>query len=546
MNRQQSAFDVLIVGAGPSGVTLANLLGIRGFRVAIFDREQDIYDKPRAITADHEVMRIFQECGLSEEISSKTIPHPGTDYIGLENQVIKRFYPAPAPHSLSWEPTWMFVQPELEHSLRRGLQRFDGVQVFLGHELTGFRQDDGEVTATVKEATTGHSFDLTGRYLIGCDGGRSTVRRLLGSTIEDLAFDEWWIVVDAWLRGDIELPARATQYCHPWRPGSFIIGPGDLRRWEIKMLPGETPESLESDDAALAVLAHFVDTTKLELYRKAVYRFHALVVDEWRQGNVFLMGDAAHQTPPFLGQGLCAGVRDAANLAWKLEGVERKGYSRALLDTYTEERKPHVRTVVAHAKSFGLIIGELDMDAARARDRRLGEELASGKAEIIRQKFIPGLDAGLIHRRADGTLAPGAGDIFVQPWVGAGDEFTRLDDLIGPSFALVATSPDDLAWLDAPSKQALQQLGCRLVVIGERGPLAGDPHVLRVQERDGLAAAWFQRWRARVALVRPDHYVYGCADDPASLAELVRGVTGALLDCQQDASASKQDAVLAG
>lgn len=545
MNMHKSTFDVVIAGAGPSGVTLANLLGMRGFSVAILDRETDIYDKPRAITADHEVMRIFQECGLSEEISAKTIPHPGTDYIGLDNQIIKRFYPAPAPHPLSWEPTWMFVQPELERSLRRGLERFDNVQVFLGHEVASFIQSDGEVKVNVKQSATGHSFDLSGRYLVGCDGGRSTIRRLLRSTIEDLAFDEWWIVVDAWLRGEIDLPKRATQYCHPWRPGSFIIGPGDLRRWEIKMLPGETPESLETNEAALKVLAHFVDTSKLELYRKAVYRFHALVVDEWRDGNVFLMGDAAHQTPPFLGQGLCAGVRDAANLAWKIEGVERKGFSRQLLDTYTEERKPHVRTVVAHAKNFGLIIGELDMDAARERDRRLGEELASGKAEIIRQKFIPGLEAGVIHRRVDGMPAAGAGDIFVQPWVHTGEDLVRLDDVTGPSFSLVSTSEDAVAWLDDSSRQTLERIGCSLVVIGETSNSRKEAGVIHVREHDDLAKAWFQRWDARVAVVRPDHYVYGCAKDPESLAKIIHELASDLLGGEDEEVSSTQSALMA-
>ncbi len=540
------SFDVIVVGCGPSGATLANLLGLQGFKVAILDREKEIYDKPRAITADHEVMRIFQACGLSDAISRGTIAHPGTDYIGLENQIIKRFYPAPAPHPLSWEPTWMFVQPALETALRQGLQRFEQVRRFLGHELVDFKQHDGQVTATVRELATGQDSEIKGHYLVGCDGGRSTVRRLLGSTIEDLAFDEWWIVIDAWLRGDIDLPERATQYCHPWRPGTFIIGPGDLRRWEIKMLPHETPEALESDAAAMAVLGHFVDTSKLELYRKAVYRFHALVVDEWREGNVFLMGDAAHQTPPFMGQGLCAGVRDAANLAWKLEGVERHGYNRALLDSYTEERKPHVRTVVTHAKSFGLIIGEMDMDAARERDRRLGDELASGKAETIRQKFVPGLEAGVIHHLADGSLAPAAGDIFVQPWVRANHGQARLDDLIGPHFALVARSQEALGWLTPASRQALEQLGCRFVVFDEtEAPALGsDAQALRVQEQDHLAATWFERWHARVAVLRPDRYVYGCADDAPTLNQVVQALATAVLAsaCGQPAARSEATA----
>ncbi|HMN78793.1 MAG TPA: bifunctional 3-(3-hydroxy-phenyl)propionate/3-hydroxycinnamic acid hydroxylase [Burkholderiaceae bacterium] len=542
---EHSTYDVLIVGYGPTGATLANLLGLRGFTVAVFDQAQHIYDKPRAITADHEVMRVFQECGLSDEISAATRAHPGTDYIGLKNQVIKRFYPAPPPHPLSWDPTWMFVQPELEATLRRGAERFETVRTFPGHRLVRFTEDDGGVTLQVEAVATGESVEVLGRYLIGCDGGRSTVRRLLDGTIEDLAFDEWWIVVDGLLRGDIDLPKRATQYCHPWRPGSFIIGPGDLRRWEIKVLPGETPESFESHEAVRSVLSHFVDTTKIDLVRTAIYRFHALVVDEWKRGQVFLMGDAAHQTPPFLGQGLCAGIRDAANLAWKLEGVERKGYDRRLLDTYTAERKPHVRKVVEHAKEFGLIIGELDLDAAEERDRLLGEQLASGKAEIIRQKYIPGLEAGVIGRRQDGGPAWGAGDILVQPWVRSDESYVRLDDLIGPSFSLVVSSPDARSWPDRGSRDDLRRLGCRIVVIGDAMP-AGEPDVLHVQERDGLAAAWFRQWGARAALVRPDHYVFGCADDPATLNQLIAQLAGAVLDGRMEPGGSPGRAKLRG
>lgn len=521
--------DLLIVGYGPAGATLANLLGARGWRVAVFDQAEAIYDKPRAITADQEVMRIFQACGLADEIAATTSPHPGTDFVGVDGQVIKRFYPAPPPDPLGWEPAWMFVQPELEATLRRGVQRFPQVSTFTGHEVLDFTQDGPTVRARVRRLQDGHVHEVSARYLVGCDGGRSLVRRSLGSGIEDLAFDEWWIVVDAWIRGPVDLPARCVQYCRPSRPGTYIVGPDDLRRWEIKMLPGEPPADFASTEAVQRVLASFVDTSALEICRIAVYRFHALVVDQWRNGRVFLMGDAAHQMPPFLGQGLCAAIRDAVNLAWKLDGVERLGWNPALLDSYTEERKPHVRTIVGHAKSFGLIIGELDAAAARQRDRTLGEALASGQAETVRQKFIPGLAHGLVGRTADGQLHPGAGELFVQPWVDTDQGPRRLDDLLPPGFVLVSATPQALDWFDDAAQAAWRLLDGQCVLLG-----AGEPApVASLQPRGSLWNDWLQRLGAPAVLVRPDRYLVGAVRDAADLRALLAQLHTALAPSQR-------------
>ncbi|NDF66141.1 MAG: bifunctional 3-(3-hydroxy-phenyl)propionate/3-hydroxycinnamic acid hydroxylase, partial [Betaproteobacteria bacterium] len=372
--------DVLIVGYGPSGATLANLLGRRGHRVVVIDQALEIYDKPRAITADQEALRIFQEIGLADEITQTTTPHPGTDFVGVQGQVIKRFYPADPPNPLAWDPSFMFVQPELEATLRQCLRRFPQVTALTGHAYLDLQPSEGHVQARIQRLSDGQELTLQAQYVVAADGATSTVRKQLGAPVEDLAFDEWWIVVDAWIRGPLQLPERCVQYCRPSRPGTYIVGPGHLRRWEIKLMPGETPQDFADHDAVWRVLGEFVDTSHLEHCRTAVYRFHALVVEQWRQGRVFLMGDAAHQMPPFLGQGLGAGIRDAYNLAWKLDAVMRGLAHDALLDTYTEERKPHVRTVVAHAKAFGLIIGELDLERARLRDQALEAELQSGRA----------------------------------------------------------------------------------------------------------------------------------------------------------------------
>lgn len=518
--RTDTVFDVLIVGYGPAGATMANLLGKRGYSVAVFDQALEIYDKPRAITADQEVMRVFQECGLAEEIARKTTPHPGTDFVGMEGQIIKRFYPAPPPAPLAWEPTWMFVQPELEAVLRAGLARYSRVREFLGHQFVEYSQGPDEVAITVKPVAGESHFTVRGKYLLGCDGGRSAVRKQMGAKIEDLAFDEWWIVVDAWMRGHIDLPQRCVQYCRPSRPGTYIVGPNNLRRWEIKILLGETPDDFQSEEAVRDVLSTFVDTTHLDICRTAIYRFHALVVDEWRDGRVFLVGDAAHQMPPFLGQGLCAGIRDTINLAWKIDGVERRGYAETLFDSYTEERKPHVRTIVSHAKSFGLIIGELDETVARKRDRELAELLASGKAETVRQKFIPGLEAGLIGRHADGHMQAGAGALFVQPWVHAGTEIRRLDDLLPPGFLVVAGTPDVPEWLDAGATDVLEKIGGRIVVIGTTAESVDAP-ALHLKERDGLFNQWLSSFGAKAAIIRPDHYVFGTAANADDLRRLL-------------------------
>lgn len=515
-----TVFDVLIIGYGPAGATMANLLGKRGYSVAVFDQAFEIYDKPRAITADQEVMRVLQECGLAEEVARRTTPHPGTDFIGIEGQLIKCFYPAPPPFPLAWDPTWMFVQPELEATLRAGVARYPKVQEFLGYELLEYSQGEDEVLATVKQLASDTVFSIRGKYLLGCDGGRSTVRRRMEATIEDLAFDEWWMVVDARMHGPIDLPPRCVQYCRPSRPGTYIIGPENLRRWEIKMLPGETPEDFESDEAVLEVLSKFVDPTNLQVCRTAIYRFHALVVDEWQDGRVLLMGDAAHQMPPFLGQGLCAGIRDALNLAWKIDGVERLGYSKTLLSSYTEERKRHVRTIVSHAKSFGLIIGELDETAARRRDRELAELLASGKAETVRQKFIPGLETGLIGRDTDQQIQVGAGELFVQPWIHSGDEFRRLDDLLPPGFLIAAGSTEVPSWFDASMNDALERIGGRTVVISAASSPANLP-TLSLTERDGLFNRWLSSLGAKAAIIRPDHYVYGTAASADELRRLI-------------------------
>ncbi len=505
MPRNPDIYDVAIVGYGPAGATFANLLAKYDLRIAVVEQAADVYDKPRAITIDHEVLRVFQACGLEETIAAHTAPHPGTHYLGVDGGIIKKFDPMPPPFPLGWVPTATFLQPAFEKALREKLATYDKAEIFLSAQAVGIAQDDAGTALTIK-AENGDVQTLRARYLVGCDGANSFVRKALGIGLTDLAFDEWWMVVDALERGATERPEKCFQYCRPSRPGTFLPGPGELRRWEIKLLPGEEPATFSERENVLKVLADFTDVSKVEIWRTAVYRFHALLAQDWQVRRIFLMGDACHQTPPFLGQGLSAGIRDAVNLAWKLALVLRGDAPASLLSTYRQERAPHVGAIVALAKDFGLIIGELDLEKAKARDARLRAELNSGKAETIRQRFIPDLAGGLI---AVGT--PAAGTLFPQPLVETAHRVVRLDDLMAPEFLLVAASADGLVSLSASSNATWNRLRGERVVIGAGG----------LHETGRLFADWLDQHGITVAVVRPDRAVFGGARNTTECNALI-------------------------
>jgi 3-(3-hydroxy-phenyl)propionate hydroxylase len=499
-------YDVAIVGYGPVGATFANLLTKYGLRILAVDQAAGIYDKPRAITIDHEVLRVFQACGLEDTIAKHTVPHPGTHYLGVDKQVIKIFDPMPPPFPLGWTPTATFVQPEFETALRKKFSEYGNADVLLSTQAVDVAQDDAGVTLTVKNANGERSF--RSRYLVGCDGANSFVRKKLDIAFDDLAFDEWWMVVDALDHHATERPQKCFQYCWPSRPGTFLPGPGALRRWEIKILPGEDPATFGQPDNVTKVLTAFTDPSKLEIWRSAVYRFHALLAQSWQSDRILLMGDAVHQTPPFLGQGLSAGIRDAVNLAWKLALVLRGDAAPSVLETYAEERKPHVSKIVALAKEFGLIIGELDLAKAKARDAKLRAELQSGQAQTNRQKFIPDLTGGLIAKGA-----PAAGTLFPQPDVETENGVVRLDDTLAPEFVIAVRSPDVLTALAPKSIAIWDRLRGKRVAVKETGTLFAD---------------WLDQNGIVAAIVRPDRTVYGGARTADELNALIAALSAQL------------------
>jgi 3-(3-hydroxy-phenyl)propionate hydroxylase len=519
-------YDVAIIGYGPVGAVLANLLGAQGHSVLIVDQMREIHDKPRAINIDHEVMRVLQSVGLADAVNALTIPYAGTDFLGLDGQPIKVFEPSSPPYPLHWAPNLLFIQPEFEPILRGGVDRFVNAEVLLEHRAVEVWQT--ATSAGVRlVAADGKVRSASARYLVACDGAASPVRKQLGIGQESLDFDEWWTVVDAWLMRPTPLPRRTTQYCWPSGPTTYVVGPRNLRRWEMKLLPGEAPQDYEDRAAVRRRLAPFVDPDAIEIWRVATYRFHALVAQQWRCGRIFLAGDAAHQMPPFMAQGLCSGIRDAANLAWKLSEVLKGDLPESLLSTYESERRPHIRELVAVTKRLGTVIGELDVAAARRRDREMAETLASEQTTKLRQSLIPRLAAGIVAKDRTGQPIAGSGELFPQPRVRAPEgRSALLDDLCGDGFVLMLRREDYGADLDDEASRILNRLGVTVLALGD---VASSGEVLDVVvDEVGVLESWMTALGLAAALVRPDKYVFGGAPTRQQLSELVHALGAAL------------------
>lgn len=496
------SYDCIVVGAGPTGAVLAGLLGQRGHRVLLLDRDQEIYPLPRAVHIDHEISRVLQELGVLERLA----PHAdGLDtyrFVNAAGETLLEIRGGGALAPSGFVASTMFLQPELERILRNRLAEMPSVETRFGANVTGLASGD-LMTATFEQ--NGVTTRASARFLVGCDGASSFVRRSLGVGVEDLGFDEPWVVVDMRAKGDLTLPAdTAFQFCDPRRPTTCVPAGPRRRRWEFMLLPGETRESMSRWENVWPLLEPWGGREALEPVRLAVYRFHALIVDRWRVGNVLLAGDAAHQTPPFMGQGLCSGVRDAANLAWKLDSIFAADASDALLDSYQTERAPHFRHVVETSVAMGRIVCELDPAKAAARDAAMKAARASGG---------PGLGAssgGQVAPLTAGILRPkdpGAGWLFPQPTGAYRGNAGRMDDCVGTGTRLVVDAADVL-----PDTSALEAARITPVVLDPSGFVETGPPSAR---------AWLAARGVRAALVRPDHYVFGTATDATAVRRLV-------------------------
>jgi 3-(3-hydroxy-phenyl)propionate hydroxylase len=383
--------DVVIAGLGPTGAVLAGLLAQWGVRSIAVERDVEVYRLPRAAHFHAEIMRIFQQLGIADDLLPHTRHLAFYEFRNADGQVLMRTDQGAEMSSLGWRRSYMFHQPAMEELLRSRLEDLPQCDIRLGECIAGLGCNTSEgVTVKLSGGET-----LSAHYLVGCDGANSIVRKLCDIDLFDFGFDEPWLVLDILIDADDNLSSGGLQICDPRRPTTVMpMSPG-RRRWEFMLLPGETPEQMQDDAVIARLLEPWLRPGEGQIVRRAVYRFHGLVATRWRDESVLLAGDAAHQMPPFMGQGMCSGIRDAASLAWRIGMILKHGARSNLLDSYQTERDPHVRAIMAMAIAMGRVVCTTDSKIAAERDRVM---LANGSAQPAGAGALRPLDF-CIHRR---------------------------------------------------------------------------------------------------------------------------------------------------
>ena len=503
---EAAPFDVAIVGAGPVGAVLAALLGQAGLSVFIGDASTVVYPLPRAAVFDQEIMRLFQQLGILKDIEASIIPSERYVVRSREGDELLA-YDLQVPGDTGWS-YYMMHQPGVENAIRQLLHRDSKIELRTGVRFERLDQDDTSVRSVWYDGV--RPFEIASRYLVGCDGAWSPVRAAVGGTLSDLIFDEPWLVLDVVVDPDNDLPTDNIQHCDPERPSTFIVMGANRRRFEFMLKPGEISETMLSDAAVERLMEPWATRGIREVERRAVYRFHALIADRWRSDRVFLAGDAAHQMPPFAGQGMCSGMRDAAALAWRFALAIRGDGGEGLFSTYQPEREPHVRAITEAAMAIGRVVCTLDPDVAAARDagmlaaRAAGEPLPDISSPPLRIMFgLPG--------------TPRAGERFFQPAAETEAERTRLDDVLGIG-----------AWLICRTLPKTAKASGLLVVELDDPRLR--PFRVKLEE-------WLIATDVEAVLVRADRFVFGTGDPDELLRSYSDQITQATprIDAEQAA-----------
>ncbi len=505
MNHSQHAstspIPVIIVGAGPAGLTAATLLGQYGVHCLVLDRWDGVYPQPRAVHLDDEIYRIIDRLGIADQFAAVSRPTRGLQLIDRNHHVFATLDRDGGEGRHGHPRANMFDQPELEHLMRTNLKDQSTVRLRGNVEVTDVSQDgQGRVQVDFTDRLTGQDESLLASYVLGCDGANSIVRATIGATMQDLVFEQRWLVIDIATTADLRQWEGVHQVCDPRRAATFMRIGETRYRWEFRLLPGETAADYETTGDLLPLINPWVQgapSDRLELVRVAEYTFRAQLADHWRDRNVFLLGDAAHLTPPFVGQGMGAGLRDAMNLSWKIAGVLSGDLPESVLDTYQEERKPHAQAMIRLAKLVGVSMTQ------GGRAGELLRQLIAPRAHWVpglRQRLLDGetprLTRSTLNHRppARRTLA---GSLCPNALLADG---RRLDDLTANGFLLVTAAPL------TPHQQALLEArGAQAIEVQAGSPLHD----------------WLFNGRATAALVRPDMTVMQAGRDVAALCEAV-------------------------
>jgi 3-(3-hydroxy-phenyl)propionate hydroxylase len=508
------AYDVIVVGAGPIGLLMGNLLGGLGLRTLVLERHTSPPEEARAVSLDDEALRVLQAAGLTEQCTGEMIVG-GVQALYVNGAGEPLFDVFPTSNEFGFPLFSLFHQPSLEATMRRGLERYPHVEIVTGREVDAVKQDATSVQVEGSKVGGGR-FEARAAYLVGCDGGRSFVRESQNIGLSGATFRERWLVLDALTDESDQRIVRF--FCDLERPAVRVPGPGGRLRWEFMLSPDENEEAMLEPAQIASFLARYPQPARFELRRKAVYTFHARNALRYRAGRVFLAGDAAHLMPPFFGQGVSTGCRDAHNLSWKLARVLRQGSRDALLDSYGEERRPQAEATIRASVMLGRVVMARSPWAGWLRDRFFqGLSRHAGAANFLREvRFKP---PSKVSARAAAGVAwqgPLAGRLLPQPEVQTAGAQRPLDEELGTDFCVVGVERDPRSALPGPAVAALQKLGLRFITLAmPDAPLTeGATPLVDVKGR-------FADQRGQFFAVRPDRFVaaHFRANDALSVAQ---------------------------
>lgn len=520
MNPVARKVDVIVVGYGPTGLVLASLLGQQGHQVAVVERWPALYGKPRLTHIDGETARLISLAADGDHALREAWTTPHYHWTNGKGQLLMDVAHGNTRRML-WDDHISVHQPHIEEAIHERVASLPNVHLYRGFAATRLAQDAEGVRLACEpwrkgETSPAEPLELQASYLVASDGSKSFVREALGVERIDFGVNERWLCVDTEpLR---PLPAKfnenAMQICDPKRGYMFIPIGKKRQRFEFALLPGETTESMSTPEAAYRLLQQYHGIAKedVSLIRHLVYTFECRLAKSWRVGRVLLSGDAAHTNPPYLGQGACSGMRDAANLAWKLGLVLRGLAGDALLDTYETERQPHVRKLMLDARALGRVANTSSPVKAMVRDLLF-------KFKLTPTPTFPVLRAGILAAGADGKRLSAAGTLPGQGRLTVDGRTMRFDEHVGFAFALVAT-PEALRQLPQALARDLEAVGVRFVALDGNGTSG-------VVDEDGVYGRLLGALAADAALIRPDFVLYGHAR-AEGLADLVKGLLAQL------------------
>ncbi|OBI91574.1 bifunctional 3-(3-hydroxy-phenyl)propionate/3-hydroxycinnamic acid hydroxylase [Mycobacterium asiaticum] len=522
-------FDVVVVGAGPVGLTLANILGLQGIRTLVVDERSTLIDYPRGVGLDDEALRTFQSIGLVDNVLPHTVPNQILRFYDAKRRVLAEM--APPDARFGWPKRNGFVQPLVDAELLRGLDRFDHVQVWWNRPMASCTQDADTVTVTLGGAED--TATVCARYVVGCDGGRSMTRGMMGVSFDGTTSPTRWLVVD--IADDPLGHPNSEVGADPERPYASISIAHGIRRFEFMIHAHETDEQAEDPAFLRRMLARMVPhPDRVEVIRRRVYTHHSRIAGAFRAGRMLLAGDAAHLMPVWQGQGYNSGIRDAANLGWKLAAVVSGRAGDALLDTYDVERRKHARAMIDLSTMVGRVISPTNRRVAGARDVliRSASIVPSLKRYVLEMRFkpMPRYERGaVVHDRPESP----AGTLFVQPRVDTRtQQNVLLDDVLGPWFAVMCWNNNPRQILGEQAFAQWKALGARFFALRPLTQLhwsgQDDPDVVIIGDRCGGLKAWFDAHQESVVFLRPDRCIAGACiaqRSPELSAALIDGLT---------------------